>query len=263
MWKGELALMSSRRLLPVAVPLAALVLLVAALVNVGAQPKPGVRIPAGEIIDSPNAQSMDEIARRPVPAAPALPASGEAASVADFEGASLEDWTGISDTRIEWVAEGGRLQQLLPLSEIPTYEPALLVTRDTAFTDGSVEAMIYATSGSPVGIVIRGSNEGHYRVVLHQNAPNDKPKARIERVTGNVTDRIAEAPVATYSGYELESWQYVKVTAQGSEISVAVDGRPVMSVSDSTYAGGWAGVWTMADTGASFDNIRIQRSAAR
>lgn len=255
--------MSSRKLIPVVVPLAALMLLVAALVNVGAQPKPGVRIPPGELVTSPNAQSLSDIARRPVPAAPELPSSGTNAAVADFEGASLDEWQGITETEIEWVAQDGRLQQQLPMSEIPTYEPMLFVSRDTSFADGSVETMVYPTSGSPVGIVLRGGSEGHYRVVLHAAAPNDKAKAWIERVTGNVTERIAEAPVATYSGYNIEAWQYVKVTAEGSNISVEVDGRTILSASDSGYAGGWAGVWTMADQGASFDNLRIQRSAAR
>jgi hypothetical protein len=261
--KGELALISSRRLSPVVVPLAALVLLVAALVNVGAQPKPGIRIPPGEIVDATSAQSMPETPRRPVPAAPALPASGQDAAVLAFDGASLDDWQSITSTRIEWVAQDGRLQQQLPLSEIPTYEPALFVTRDATFTDGMVEAMVYPTSGSAVGIVLRGSDERHYRVVLHASAPNDKSKAWIERVTGNVVERIAEAPFAEYSGYNVEAWTHVKVTAQGGEISVAVDGRNIMSASDSKYAAGWVGVWTLADQGASFDNVRIQRGAER
>jgi hypothetical protein len=100
-------------------------------------------------------------------------------------------------------------------------------------------------------------------VVLHAAAPNDKSKAWIERVTGSVSERIAEAPFATFGGYNLEAWQHVKVTAQGSEISVAVDGRTILSATDNKYAAGWVGVWTLADQGASFDNVRIQRGAAR
>ena len=139
----------------------------------------------------------------------------------------------------------------------------MFVTRDTGFTNDTVETYVYTTSGSPVGIVLRGSNEGHYRVVIHQAAPNDKPKAWIERVTGNVTERIAEATTSTYACYEVERWQHVQVTAQGSDISVSVDGRTILSATDSKYTSGWAGIWTMADQGASFDNIRIQRSAER
>ncbi|HET9496003.1 MAG TPA: family 16 glycoside hydrolase [Chloroflexia bacterium] len=255
--------MSSRKLIPVVVPLAALVLLVAALVNVGAQPKPGIRIPPGEVVDSPSARSMNETARRPVPEAPALPVAGQGATLMAFDGSSLDDWQSLTDTNIEWVAEGGRLQQRLPMSDIPAYEPALFVTRDASLTDGVVEAMVYPTSGSPVGIVLRGGSEGHYRVVLHATAPNDKSKAWIERVTGSVSERIAEAPFTTFAGYNLETWQHVKVTARGSEISVAVDGRTIVSATDNKYAAGWVGVWTLADQGASFDNVRIQRGAAR
>ena len=137
--------MSSRKLIPVVVPIAALMLLVAALVNVGAQPKPGIRIPPGEIITSPNAQSLPEVARRPVPAAPDLPSSGQGAQAVDFSGNSLDGWQGVTDTKIEWVVQDGRLQQFRPLSEIPTYEPMLFVTRDTSFADGSVEANMNMT----------------------------------------------------------------------------------------------------------------------
>ena len=254
--------MSSRKLIPVVVPLAALVLLVAALVNVGAQPKPGVRIPPGEIVDATGLQPIPESPRKAVPAAPSLPGA-QANGVIDFEDSSLDDWRAISDARIEWVAEGGRLQQRLPLTESPSGETALIVTRDASFADGSVETMIYATGGSPVGIVLRGGDEGHYRVVLHAAAPNDKSKAWIERVTGSVVERIAEAPFAEFAGYTVETWQHVKVTAQGNSISVAIGDRSIMSATDSKYAAGWVGVWTLADQGASFDNVRIQRSAAR
>lgn len=255
--------MSSRKLIPVVVPIAALMLLVAALANVGAQPKPGIRIPPGEIVTAPNAQSLPEVARRPVPAAPDLPSSGQGAQAVTFSGDSLDGWQGVTDTKIEWVAQDGRLQQSRPLSEIPTYEPMLFVTRDTSFEDGSVETMFYPTSGSPVGVVLRGNGQGYYRVVLNMSLQtNDKPKASIERVNGNVVERIAEAPVSTYAGYSLEAWQYLKVTADGSNISVAVDGQTIMSATDTTYQRGWAGVWTLADQGASFDNIRIQRGAA-
>jgi hypothetical protein len=263
MWKGELALMSSRKLIPVVVPLAALVLLVAALVNVGAQPKPGVRIPPGEIVDSPNAQSMSETPRRPVPDAPSLPVGAGSAIVTSFDGSSLDNWRGITETKVDWVAENGRLQQRLPLSESPAYEPILLVSRDENFTDGSIETFAYPTSGSPVGIVLRGSDKGYYRVVLQAGAPNDRSKAWIDRVSGTTTQRIAEAPVSTFAGYTVEQWMYVKVTAQGGTVAVAVDGHDILTVSDNTYASGWAGVWTLADQGASFDNIRIERGAAR
>ena len=67
---------------------------------------------------------------------------------------------------------------------MPTEQNALFVTKDSSFTDGSVESYFYATSGNPLGMIVRGSNDGYYRVVLFFNVnTNQVSKATIEKVT--------------------------------------------------------------------------------
>jgi hypothetical protein len=256
--------MLNKKLIPVAIPFVALILLVAAIMSVGAQPKAAVNIPPGDIVVSPNAR-MNEVPRKAVPAAPSLGADQPGALSETFEGKSLDAWRGITDSPITWVAKDGRLQQELPLAESPSDLPALFVSKDANFADGSVEAHFYATGGQPVGLVLRGSDQGYYRVVLYMNvSTNTVSKAHIERVTPTRTDVIAEAPFSAFPGYTLESWQHLQANAQGSTITVSVDGTQIMSATDTTFAKGWAGVWTIADGGgASFDNIRIQPAAGR
>jgi hypothetical protein len=262
-------LMLNKKLIPVAIPLGLLVLLVAAMMSVGAQPNPSVHIPSGDIVESPNARMANDTPRRAVPAAPGLPAGQAGALTETFDGKTLDAWRGITDSPITWVAKDGRLQEYLSLADETSDDPALFVTKDSGFANGTVETYFYATGGGPVGIVLRGSDQGYYRVLLHMNVPsNTMSKARIERVTPDHTQVIAEAPISAFAGYDNEHWQLLQVSAQGNAITVSVDGRQIMSTTDGTlndqaFLKGWAGVWAQADLGATFDNIRIQPSAVR
>ena len=256
--------MLNKKLIPVAIPFVALVLLVAAMMSVGAQPNQGVHVPPGAIVESPNARMANDSPKRAVPTAPDLPAGQAGALTETFDGKPLDLWRGITDSPVTWVAKDGRLQQSLPLIEEPSEMPALFVTKDTGFANGTIETYYYATGGSPLGVVLRGSDQGYYRVLLHMNVPsNTISKASIERVTPTHTEVIAQAPISAFAGYDNEHWQLLQVSARGNAITVSVDGRQIMSATDGTFAKGWAGVWTQADLGASFDNIRIQPSAVR
>ncbi|MEO8287194.1 MAG: family 16 glycoside hydrolase [Chloroflexota bacterium] len=257
--------MLNKKLIPVAVPLVALILLVAAIMSVGAQPKQAVNVPAGAIVDSPNAVMANDTPKKAVPDAPALPTAAQPGAVTEsFDSASLDNWRGTSESTVQWVAKDGRLQKELPASDGPSSAPALFVSKDTGFSDGTIETFYYATSGEPVGIVLRGSDAGYYRVVLYMNvSTNTASKARIERITPAGTEVVATAPFSAFAGYKLEQWQHLLVSAQGNTISVSVDGNQIMSATDSSFASGWAGVWAVSDRGASFDNLRIQRNAGR
>lgn len=268
--KGELELKLNKLL----IPLAALLLIIGAAVSLGAQPKPAVQVPAGNIVDSPNASSMVEMARKPVPEAPALPDAAQPdASITNFDGSSLEGWQSRngSESGVTWVARDGRLWQTLADNSIPNESNALFVSNDSSFADGSVETYFYATAGSPLGVVLRGSDAGYYRVLLYLNvSANQISKAEIQRVTIDSTGALkaatlAKADWATWPGYDLESWTLLKATATGNSIAVSINGREVMSATDGTagFAKGWAGVWTQSDQGTQFDNIRIQRLAGR
>src|SRR4051812_18454430 len=109
--------MLNKKLIPVVIPFVALILLVAAMMSVGAQPKPAVNIPPGQIVDSPNAQMANDTPRPPVPVAPALSADRPGALTERFDGKSLDAWRGISDSPITWVAQDGRLQQYLKVED--------------------------------------------------------------------------------------------------------------------------------------------------
>jgi hypothetical protein len=267
-------MIKNKKLVPVAaIPVIGLILLVAAMMSAGAAPAPtqGVHVPPGALVVSPNAHMANDTPPPPVPAAPALPpATGPVAISEDFSSPDLSAWQTTGDAPTTWVARDGRLQQDLPLEDGPSDQSSLFVTKDSKFTNGTIETEFYATSGSPVGVVLRGSDQGYYRITLNMNvSTNSESKAQIERITPDSDVVIATAPFSAFHGYNLGQWQHLAVSAQGNTITVSVDGNQIMSATDSgghgsnAYTTGWAGVWTLGDLGATFDNIRIQLNAVR
>ncbi len=244
---------------------AALLLVALSLIIVGASQSTQVRIPPGPIVESPNARanSGTEGARPAVPDAPALqPASKSVAFMDDFSGGNLDRWRTIdADGNAQWVVQQGRLLQYGTRGEMISDQPTTLVIKDLTFTDGTLEAQVYSTSGSPVGLVFRGSDAGYYRLTLFAARPNDAPKAVLEAVSPQGAHQIAATPAADWAGVEQSRWHTIAVSTAGEQITVSVDGVQLMSANDSTFGAGWAGVWTVADMGAQFDNVRVQAGA--
>lgn len=265
--------MSIKRVIPVA----ALLLIVAgafALAGARQAPGSGVRVPPGDIVESPNARngSMSN-PRQQVPLAPALPAAtGSVAFSADFSQSSLDAWRPLVSAPLgavqsTWVAKDGRLQQRGDAQGEVSNDAAILLVKDVTFTDGTLDAQVYPTSGEPVGLVLRGSDAGYYRLTLYPNLPNASSKASIERVTPTGSTIVGEVPASAYAGFSYEAWNTISLTVQGSHFTVSVNGTQVMDVTDTTPSktvqSGWVGVWTMSDMGAQFDNVRVQQAAGR
>jgi hypothetical protein len=183
----------------------------------------------------------------------------------DFSTGKLDRWRTLDAEGeaqgAQWVVQQGRLMQYGIRGEMISDQPTTLVIKNLTFADGTLEAQVYSTSGSPVGVVFRGSDAGYYRLTLFAARPNDAPKAVLEAVSSQGARQIAATPAANWPGVEQSRWQAITVSAAGEQITVSVNGVQLMSVSDSTFGAGWVGVWTVADMGAQFDNVRVQAGA--
>ena len=246
------------------VPVVAILLLLAAVVAVGASQSRSVGVPPGEIVESPNARTTGDVPRPQVPEAPAFPASDmQVVFSDDFAKTSLDSWQTVETAEGTWVAHEGRLLQGGDSNGDPADDDALFVAKDVVFTDGMLDAAIYPTSGSPVGLAFRGSGAGYYRVVLTRKDSTETPKVALEKVTADGIRNVASAPVSTWAGFTNGEWQSVSVKAVGSQIAVSVNGKTVIETSDSTYTSGWAGIYSWADMGSQVDNVRIQLVAGQ
>lgn len=242
--------------------IAALAIVAVGVVSLGASQLQGSRVPPGTIVVSPNANTGIP---RPlaVPDAPVLPAALSLVSfLEDFSG-DLSKWQTVQTAPATWAVRDGRLRPLGDANSEPSDEPAVLAIKDLSITDARIEAHVYPTSGDPVGLAFRGSDTGYYRLDLYPNLPNKYPKAILNRVTTRGAERILEIPVSAWPGYQYNHWQLVTVTLAGTSITASVDGTQVLSTNDNSFNAGWAGVWTFANTGAQFDNVRVQQAGSR
>jgi hypothetical protein len=258
--------MVNKKTLPV---VAVLLLLAGAIaIGLGARQEQGIRVPPGEIVESPNARAASQNQEARTPQAPDLPASSEKTLFQDSFDTTLSGWTlvNIAESPANWVSHEGRLeiwgdQQMGG----PTNEPSVLANPSAAMTDGTFQAYVYPTAGEPVGLVFRGSDAGYYRLDLYPKlAGNTGPMAALFRVDGLQGDGTRGEEIAaasTYPGYEFSEWQLVSVTAIGDRFTAQVDGQTVLEATDSTFDSGWAGVWTITGYGAQFDNARLLASS--
>lgn len=240
---------------------ASLAIIALGLVSLGAGQLQGVTVPPGAIVVSPNA-NVGMPKPLVVPDAPALPDAAQASFQDDFS-ADLGKWQTVQTAPATWQARNGRLQQLGDANGERSEEPSVLAIKGLSITDGKVEAQIYPTSGEPVGLAFRGSDEGYYRLDLYPNLPNKYSKAILNRVTSTGVERLVETPVSTWPGYKYNQWQLVTITLAGTSITASVDGAQMLTANDSSFNAGWAGVWTVANTGVQFDNVRIQQANSR
>ena len=237
--------------------IATVALAIVGVISLGARQQQGVRVPPGAIVESPNARSSNRPAPV-VPDAPALPSTSSPIAFQEDFSSNLGNWQTVQSAPATWGARDGRLQQWGDAQGEPVDEPSVLAINNLSVGNGRIEAYIYPMGGDGLGLAFRGSDAGYYRVELYQNLRGNDSKAVLKKVTPNGGSELASVPVSTWPGYKLAAWQLVTVDLAGSNITVSVDGKQVLSTTDSSFPSGWAGVWTLANTGAQFDNVRIQ-----
>jgi hypothetical protein len=241
---------------------AALFLVAATAVIAGASQIVGQQEPPAQVVQPAGAVTDAGVSAPAVPVAPSLPpAAGQVAFSDTFDGAKLDGWRTLPEAEGRWAAHEGRLQQWGTADAELADDPTILVAGNTAVTDGIFEAQVFPTSGAPVGVVFRGSDAGYYRLTLLMGQQGfTENLARLERVeNGNATELAVSN---NWAGFKIGAWQRVEVNMSGNRIVVSVDGQQLFDVADTALSSGWVGVWTWADRGADFDNVRVQSAPA-
>lgn len=240
----------------------ALAMVAVGVVSLGARQTPGVSIPPGPIVVSQNAKA-DSSRRLVVPNAPALPAAQGSVTLQEEFSTDLGMWQTVQTSPARWATRDGRLQQWGDANGEPVEDASVLARQDVSLSNGRVEAQIFPTAGEAVGLVFRGSEAGYYRLDLYPNLPNKSPKALLYKMTTDSRVKVAETEASAWKGYTNNAWQLVTIDLAGSSIRVSIDGTQVLTANDGSLTAGWAGVWTLANFGAQFDNVRLQPATNR
>ncbi len=227
----------------------------------------GEVVPPGGVVVSPGAGTPTAGETTPLPPAPALPPTpGSVLFAADFSSPDLSAWEPLAPLGPEgsvpasWKVFGGVLAQTGIAAGEGSDDAAVIATKDRSFSDFTLDAYFYATSGEPLGAVLRFGDAGFYLLRLYPSwVGGGTPKAVLSRVAAGSPSGTQAAASTSWPGYTSARWQRLTITARGQALGVQVDGQRVLEAGGADFARGGIGLYAYADGSARFDNIRVAR----
>jgi len=198
----------------------------------------------------------------------------------NFESGLASAWTFLDDPEPQsgpgdWGVLGGELRQS---SNIWSYGPVELETKyhlgthgfagDRSWTDYSLNAVLRSSDNDGMGLLVRYQDEKNYYRVLVMNDPawsgRDITGEPIHSALQRIQKFVDGEPVTLAENLVREAWPSgyfsLSVDVRGDSIRVYLDGEPILSARDTTFADGRIGVMSYANTGAHYDDVQVTRS---
>jgi len=199
------------------------------------------------------------------PALPALASAGApSALLADFEGlpagGMLPDGCFGFEGRWRVVAGPDPAASAVLRQDLPTLPWAVLLVagKGRAYADAKATVRWMALSGiadQSGGIVFRAQDAKNYYVV-RSNSIEDN--FRLYVVKDGVRTTLADLKVVPPSA---KAWHVLEVAFTGPKMRATIDGKDAIEATDATFASGWCGLWTKADSVTLFDDFRVEPAA--
>jgi hypothetical protein len=183
-------------------------------------------------------------------------AAGEKTTVKYDLGMDNPKWKFVTG---QWVrrASGGR--QVLAQT-VETQPWAVAVLEDQRFADLDVSVRFRPISGkedASGGIVFRAKDGRNYFLVRANALENN---FRLYTIVNGKRSTIASARVTEP---QLGTWHTIRVTATGPKIQAYLNGTPLLDHQDRTFADGWVGLWTKADSVTEFADLEVTGTVVR
>jgi len=189
-------------------------------------------------------------------------AAGALASVALSADTLVADWqvidmpAALPDERGHWVVQDGQVLQdgvgptgAMSMSETILVSPATI-------SDGGISTSFYDELTGTVGLVVRHSAAGFYRLRLHTDPTFDYEALVLEKVIGGVA-----MPLVVQAGeplYQRHAWYALSLTVDGDRLIARLNGTVVASVQDlALLPPGGAGVYARALGGVRFAQVVV------
>ena len=159
----------------------------------------------------------------------------------------------------QWVrrASGGR-QVLAQTAETQPWAVALLEDQKFADVDVSVRFRPISGKEDASGGIIFPARDGRNYFLIRANALENN--FRLYTIVNGKRSTIASARVTEPS---LGAWHSIRVVATGAKIQGYLDGTLLLEHQDKTFAAGWVGLWTKADSVTEFADLELSGSGAR
>jgi hypothetical protein len=149
-----------------------------------------------------------------------------------------------------WVRRNGVLAQT-----VETQPWAAAILEDRKFADVDVSVKVKPLSGKEDqtgGLIFRAKDARNYYLV-RSNGLEDN--FRLYTMTDGQRKQIASTRVEPP---RVDRWHALRVVAKGRKIQAYLDGTLLIDHEDATFAEGWVGLWTKADSVTEFDDLEAK-----
>jgi hypothetical protein len=177
----------------------------------------------------------------------------------------LKHWTVIDDPDTveipsDWrVEEDGWLHQRSNIwgkrgDFLGRWYGTFLVAGDTAWEDYQLSVKSKPGDDDGFGIVFRFRDAQHfYRLLFLNDGLSGGPLTRLDKREGDDYSEIWSAQKGFFKGTEM----LIEVEVEGDTVRAVVDGKTLFETRDASYRRGKIGLFCYAQSGQSFDNVRV------
>jgi len=137
---------------------------------------------------------------------------------------------------------------------------AVAVLEDQRFADVDVSVRFRPVSGkedASGGVIVRAKDGRNYLLVRANALENN---FRLYTIVNGKRSTIASARVTEP---KLGTWHTIRVAATGGKIQAYLDGVLLLDHQDRTFADGWVGLWTKADSVTEFADLEVTGTLAK
>jgi hypothetical protein len=152
----------------------------------------------------------------------------------------------------------GASQVLAQTATVDPWSVALLEDRKFSDLDATVRFRpISGKDDASGGIIFRARDARNYYIV-RANVLEDN--FRLYTLVDGKRTQIASKKVAPP---KMGEWHTLRVVARGAKIEAYLNGAKLIEHEDATFAAGWVGLWTKADSVTEFDDLEIKGTEAK
>lgn len=172
----------------------------------------------------------------------------------------IEDAPAASEGPSNWRIQNGLLLQSSNIyftnPEVTLYEGTNAITRQGPWQNMRLSVKIKPTDNDGIGVMFRYQNpDNYYRFYTIQDPSNGGPFTRLEVKENGKFRTLATDKLPLHEESTLPA--AVVISANGSQLTVEVNGKQRFQVSDATFSQGKAGLMTFACS-AEFSEFRLQ-----
>ncbi|MBU2705055.1 DUF1080 domain-containing protein [Zooshikella marina] len=144
-----------------------------------------------------------------------------------------------------------------PSSAEATLKPGTLLLYQPGYRwqDYALSLNVKSDDDDVMGVLFRVQDEQHY---YRFSWSKTFAFRRLEKIEGSDVTVLAEDQVP----FSVGQWYSLDINLQGNTIEVAIDDNLILSASDNTFLQGSVGLYTWANQGTCFDDIKIQTKAS-